>query len=247
MINIILPAFNEELTLKPLLKSIKENMEEADLKYCIFIVNDGSTDRTYQIIKNESNKMPIDIINHQINRGLAEAIKSGLLKVQNIAGERDIIITMDSDNTHSPGLIYRMVRVIREGHDVVIGSRYQRGSRVLGVPIFRRILSWNASILFRIFYPIHGVKDYTCGYRAYSASTIKEMFKMYGNEFVSQKGFSCMVDILLKMRKHNYIFGEVPLILRYDQKRGKSKMKVYSTILETLSLMIKRKRKFNPN
>ena len=50
-----------------------------------------------------------------------------------------------------------------------------------------------------------------------------------------------MVDIVLKMRRHNVIFGEVPLILRYDYKAGKSKMRVAKTILETIELVIKRR------
>ena len=57
------------------------------------------------------------------------------------------------------------------------------------------------------------------------------------HEFLSEKGFSCMVDILLKLRRFDPLYGEVPMILRYDQKVGKSKMNVASTIKETLLLI----------
>ena len=63
----------------------------------------------------------------------------------------------------------------------------------------------------------------------------------YGSRFVDTEGFQCMVDILLKLRKLDVIFGEAPMILRYDLKRGASKMRVARTIRQTLSLLAKRR------
>ncbi len=238
MICIVLPAYNEEETLPPLLESIRENMEEAAFPYKVIIVDDGSTDGTATTIENARARMPIRAISHPGNRGLAETIKTGLFEAQKEADARDIIITMDSDNTHTPGLILRMVRMIREGHDVVIGSRYRPGSRVIGVPWTRRLLSSGASLLFRLLFPMRGVKDYTSGYRAYRAQVIRHMFDAYGQDFIDRPGFSCMVDILLKIRRYPYLVGEAPMILRYDWKEGASKMKVGKTIAETLRLVV---------
>jgi dolichol-phosphate mannosyltransferase len=241
MIYIVLPAYNEELTLPPLLEAISENLDEAGLKYTVIIVNDGSTDATQKKVETLSKKLPIVLINHATNRGLPEAIKTGLLKAIEASSEKDIIVTMDSDNTHTPGLILRMLRMVREGHDVVIASRNAKGARVIGVPFNRRILSFAASIIFRLFFPIHGVKDYTCGYRAYRAEVINNMFNYYGETFIDEPGFSCMVDILLKIRKYPVIIGEVPLILRYDKKDSASKMDIKKTIKQTLKLIVKRR------
>lgn len=240
MIYIVLPAYNEEKTLPSLLEAIRENMDEASLPYRVIIVNDGSTDDTAGVVSHASARMPIEIVEHSQNKGLAEALRTGLLSVVNKSSPKDIIITMDADNTHTPGLIMRMVRMIREGHDIVIGSRYEKGARIIGVPFLRRFLSFSASIIFRVLFPIKGVKDYTSGYRAYRAGVIKEMFGIYGNDFINQPGFSCMVDVLLKIRKCSVIMGEAPLILRYDQKASTSKMKVFRTIRETLRLIGKR-------
>src|SRR5258705_8936510 len=113
--------------------------------------------------------MPIHVMTHEVNRGLGATIRDGLVRAVELAGPRDIIVTMDADDTHAPGLILRMVRMISEGHDVVIASRYRNGSRCVGVPLHRRALSLVASWLFRAVFPIRGVKDYTCGYRAYHA------------------------------------------------------------------------------
>jgi dolichol-phosphate mannosyltransferase len=133
--------------------------------------------------------------------------------------------------------VLRMVGLIREGHDVVIASRYVQGARVLGVPLHRRVLSGGASLLLRVFFPITHVRDYTCGYRAYRAGCLKDAFERYSDALIEQKGFSCMVDVLLKLRAMGLIMTEVPLLLRYDRKHGMSKMRAASTVFETLGLV----------
>lgn len=245
MIHIILPAYNEEKTLMPLLGAIRESMDEAGLPYRVVVVNDGSTDSTVDVVRKAFGSMPVTLVEHPRNLGLAEALKTGLLEAQKEASSNDVIVTMDSDNTHPPRLITTMVKMLGEGYDVVIGSRYQRGAKVIGVPLLRRALSFCASIVFRVFFPIKGVKDYTNGYRAYKAQVIKDMFDAYGDKFISEPGFSCMVDVLLKIRRYPVVIGEAPLILRYDRKASASKMKVVKTILETLRLIGKRLVRFD--
>jgi dolichol-phosphate mannosyltransferase len=240
MIYILLPAFNEEKSLPPLLESIRNNMQDFGAEYLVILVDDGSTDATVEAAKKVAVSMPLSVICHPENRGLSETLKTSLLEAVSLARPEDIIVTMDSDNTHTPGLIMRMVRMLREGYDVVIASRYQKESRVVGVPLSRRLLSFGANLLFRMLFPIAGVKDYTCGYRAYRAHVLKQMFNEHGEEFINAPGFSCMVDILIKMRKCPLIIGEASLILRYDLKESASKMKVWRTIKDTLKLIGKR-------
>jgi dolichol-phosphate mannosyltransferase len=105
----------------------------------------------------------------------------------------------------------------------------------------RRFASRAASLLMRALFPTPGVSDYTCGYRAYRAEALQQAYGQYGDTLVDQDGFQCMVDILLKLRKLPLIFGEVPLILRYDLKRGQSKMRMMKTSVNTLALLWRRK------
>jgi len=241
MVIITLPAYNEEATLSTLLERIRESMEENDIEYRVIVVNDGSTDGTGEIVDRMREAMPLTRIDHELNRGLGEAIRTGLFAAIEGATDRDIIVTMDSDNTHTPGLIARMVRGIREGNDVVIASRFQPGAHVRGVPFYRRVLSRVGGLLFRIAFPTPGVRDFTSGFRAYRAGVVRKAFDTYGGEFVAESGFSCMVDILLKLRRLDAIMSEVPLVLRYDMKYGVSKMLVVRTIIETLQLLIVRR------
>ncbi len=239
MILIVLPAFNEAEGLPALLRSIRQVMDESRLGYKVVVVDDGSSDATWEVIGRHAAEMPVVPVRHQANRGLAEALRSGLQVALKQADPSDVIVTMDADNTHAPGLVMRMLTLIREGHDVVIASRYVSGARVLGVPFHRRVLSGGASLLMRAVFPIKGVRDYTCGFRAYRASILQAAFARYSERLISQKGFSCMVDILLKLRTLDPIMTEVPLILRYDLKHGMSKMRAARTVVDTLILMAK--------
>lgn len=236
MISVILPAYNEEDSIVPLIEAIQSiARKHISEPIVIIVVDDGSNDHTVDKLSSFESKSFI-LVQHKCNKGLGEAIKSGLVAALNISNENDIIITMDADNTHPPGLITRMVNRIEEGNDVVIASRYRSGSRVIGVPANRQIYSFMMSWMFRILFHIPGVRDYSCGYRAYRVSVVREAFQIFREEFISQSGFSCMVDILLKLRRMKIVFSEVPLVLRYDRKNSKSKMNIRKTILLTLGL-----------
>ena len=111
----------------------------------------------------------------------------------------------------------------------------------MGVSIYRRIASRGGSILVRVLFPTKNVRDFTCGYLAYRAGVIKQAFEIYAEQFVAESGFSCMIDILLKLRRLDAIMSEVPLILLYDLKYSVSKMMVVCTIVDTLKLLATRR------
>ncbi len=238
---IVLPAYNEQENLGALLQQIDQAMHDDGLAYHVIVVDDGSSDQTAQVAQKYAAHMPIQIESHAKNQGLGATIRDGLRVATTLCGDRDIVVAMDADNTHTPGLIRSMTRLIQEGNDVVIASRYQRGSYIRGVPAHRNLLSFGARCLFQLTFPIKGVRDYTSGYRAYRGQVLRKAFDQYGDQFINQEGFQCMVDILLKLRTMDVIFREVPLILRYDLKGGVSKMNVGRTISRTLLLMLRRR------
>lgn len=238
---VVLPAFNEGAALPPLLDAISATLEDGVLEHEIIVVDDGSADDTAMVASQASFHYPVRVVRHEQNRGLAAALRTGLEAAVADAGPGDIIVTMDADNTQPPGLLPRMLAMINEGHDLVIASRFQPGARVVGVPLYRNLLSRASLVLFKLALPIHGVRDYTCGYRAYRAAPLADAMRHYGDRFVSEQGFSCMVDVLLKLRGRGLVMGEAPMILRYDQKPGESKMNVLRTIRQTLSLIVRRR------
>ena len=252
MVYVLLPAYNEEKAIGILIRNLAKVLKSG---YLIVAVNDGSSDGTLKILQKLRDPrfisryapsrmtapVNLKIINHKTNRGLGMAIKTGFLDILSGARPDDIVFTMDADNTHPPFLIPKMIDKINQGFDIVIASRYQRGSKIKGVPLLRQVLSFLSALLFKITFPIQGVRDYTGGYRAYRTEILKRGFSYFGTNFINQSGFSVMVDILLKLSKLNLRFCEVPISLRYDQKKGRSKMKLGLTIVETVKLLVSRR------
>jgi dolichol-phosphate mannosyltransferase len=238
---IVLPAYNEEEALETLLFRIHETFLHTPTQYQVIVVDDGSSDDTPQIASRLSFHMPIELVRHEVNQGLGGALRTGLKKAVQWSEPHDFVVTMDSDNTHPPELILRMVADLREGRDVVIASRYRSGARVVGVPWHRNLLSLAARLTFISVFPIRGVRDYTSSFRAFRASVLQKALQHYGDGFVTERGFSCMSDVLLKLRKRGILFSEVPLVLRYDLKGGVSKMNVWRTIKGTLCLIARRR------
>ena len=238
---VVLPAYNEEGGLPDLLSAIEHVFAINGREYHIIVVDDASTDLTAEIARQAAAELPLTLVQHKTNQNLSGALRTGFETAIKFAEPHDVIITMDGDNTHPPAIINSLLQKIAEGYDVMIASRFQPGSRAYGVPISRAFTAFSARLLFKLIMPIPAVRDYTCGYRAFRANVLRDSMKYYGDQWVSEKGFSCMVDVLLKMRRFNYIMGEVPMLLRYDQKEGASKMKVLKTIGQTIKLLLSRR------
>ncbi len=235
---VVLPAYNEAANLPALLAQLAEIAAESfrlDLR--VVVVDDGSTDDTAAVAARSAGALPIEVIRNDRNRGLASTFLRGMTAAAAKAERGDVVVCMDADNSHVPGQILRMIRGIQEGRDVVIASRYQSGAVVRGVPWSRRLLSRGMSVLFRVLCPIEGVRDYSCGYRAYRAEFLQKVLAALGERPLSEEGFACMVEMLLLLAREGAIFGEVPLVLRYDQKLGASKMDVGRTVARTLVVL----------
>ena len=243
----ILPALNESQNIGKLFKNLNNFYEKKNLNIFVIYVNDGSTDDTNEKlnkIKNELSKnISLKIIDHKKNLGLGEAIKSGFNYCFSEAKDQDVLITMDTDNSHTIEQSYELFqKIIVDDADISIASRYVKDSKIRGVKNVRILLSFLAAKIFKIFFNINNVRDYTCGFRAYRVKKIKNIISSYEN-FFSETGFSASADILLKLYKFKdqLIFKEIPIDLRYDLKEGKSKMKIIKTIYLNLRLILIRK------
>jgi dolichol-phosphate mannosyltransferase len=234
---ILLPSYNEENAIGALLERIQAALSIDNAEYRVLVVNDGSTDATLEILHHYQELLPLEVINHEVNKGLGQAMLTGLSRAAGLLRDEDVLYTMDADNTHDPCLIEAMRTRITEGAQLVIASRYERGGAEVGLSKLRSFLSRGASTLLKIFFPIPGVKDFTCGYRAYQGAALRRAYRVYGIRLVEERGFTCMAEILIKMGALSIRVSEVPLILRYDRKAGPSKMKVMRTIVRYFFLI----------
>lgn len=249
MIYMVLPAYNEEEALPLLLERIAEVRHEQQFELEVYVVDDGSQDRTAEVVQVFSQANPwAHVLPHVQNQGLAQGLRTGFQQVLSVtAHEDDILITLDADNTQPPEYIVSMKEKITAGADVVVASRFQPGAKVYGVPFMRRVYSQVMSALFQIILPIKNIRDYSCGYRAYRVKALRLADDTYGADFITEDGFACMVEILVQLNRLQELqFEEVPFTLHYDWKPTPTKMKVLKTITETLALALRYRTQKNP-
>lgn len=257
MLYIVLPAYNEAAALPTLLEDIEQNC--AQIPHQVVVINDGSTDRTSDVVQSYAQTHKnIHRVNHDQNQGLGAALNSGFQYVMNFnekQGNRhenyrhlnqevpDMVITMDADNTQPADRIPLLYEEICSGSDLVIASRYVQGGEQHGLSLGRRGLSWGAGKLMHYFAPIPGVRDYSCGFRAYRLSILAEGTRLYGPNIIKSRNFSGMVELLLKVAPFAERVTEIPLELHYERKKGVSKMRIRATIWGYILLIYQIKRK----
>jgi len=241
-----LPAQNEEIALPRLLQRIELLSAVLQKAVTVVLYDDGSTDSTSTIARQWQEHLSLVLLGCSQNKGLGAGLRALVRHVVDTARDEDILVIMDCDDTHDPAQVREMLKSIEKGADVVIGSRYVRGALVRGVPLLRRVTALGAAALFKLFYPVRGVRDYTCGYRSYRVSALKKASHSFGAKLIEESGFSCMPELLLKLNALGFQFTEVPLQLRYDLKRTASKMGIANNIRQLLKLLVhSRLRGFN--
>ena len=217
-------------------KSLKRGIDD----YKIIVYDDGSSDETVsKVLAMRDEGIKIHLIRAEENKGLGYALSYLIGYCAEQSSLDDTIIVMDADATHNVEHIHRMLGYIKDGFDVVIASRYTPYSRIRGLKLSRRFLSNVANLMFKLLFPIKGVFDYSCSYRSYTAKILKLAKDIYKDKLIEELGFSCMAELLIKLRGLDIIACEVPLILRYDRKAGPTKMDVAANISRTLKLMLK--------
>lgn len=235
-----LPAYNEAAVIAELLDQAVAVLSREGIRYDILVVDDGSKDATADIVRRAAaTNSAIQLLSHDKNRGLGPAILTGLKRAVEIAGgDSTLVVCMDADLTHPPDVIPSMRKAADAGADVVIASRYQPGSRQVGLSLFRHLLSWGARNVFSLALGMRGVLDYTCGFRGMRAGLIKRAMERFGAEgLIVRRGFACTDELLIKLATLGPEIREVPFVLRYDLKQGKSKINLSVTLIETLRLL----------
>lgn len=240
MLYILLPAYNEEKSIDTFFSSIRSALETTGREYKIIVCNDGSSDKTMERLDYFSQTMPILTISHEYNRGLGETMRDLFEKTVSLCDDTDVIVRMDCDNTHKPEYIESLINKLDEGYDMVIASRFVKGGGQKGLNLYRKTLSCCATLFMKTFFPVRGLKEYTCGFRAYRASIIKQAIDFYQNSFIQLKGlgFTCTLEKIIKLKMLNARITEVPFVLEYGQKLSESKMVSSVTTLGYFTMVI---------
>jgi dolichol-phosphate mannosyltransferase len=239
-----LPAFNEELSIRPLFQRIiNMNNSYADPSKRIKVVlyDDGSTDGTVAAAETFASDLDLVIIKNETNYGLGVAVRSLMQYFTTQATKDDVAVVMDCDDTHDPSQIPEMLLALNQC-DVVIASRYRRGSATSGVPFHRLFVSFGFMLLVKAVLPIKGVRDYSCGYRGYSSDILTRVSNLTDAKFVEESGFAAMPELLWNCARAGAVMGEIPMNLSYERKLSDSKMDVNDNTKRLLKLIFRLRR-----
>ncbi|KJJ84402.1 dolichol-phosphate mannosyltransferase [Candidatus Omnitrophus magneticus] len=239
MIRFIIPVFNEEQNIERLLKNLSSYAESKKWIYKLYISDDGSRDDTVKIALQMKNKMPLEIVKSEINMGPGSAFDKGFKAILKEAGDNDIIVTMEADNTSDLDILEKMLVKTEEGNSVVLASCYAKEGEVKGTTFLRKILSGTANFLVKAMSRDKTIKTFSSFYRCYKASVLRKAYEKYGDKFIEEKGFVCAVEILIKLLRLDVKTAEVPMILRCDKRAGKSKMKIFKTTMSYFKLFFR--------
>ncbi len=172
-ISVIVPLYNEEESIRELYDWIKKVMDSNRFTYEVIFVNDGSTDKSWDVIEALSDEYPqVKGIKFRRNYGKSPALYCGFRQA-----EGDVVITMDADLQDSPDEIPELRRmIVEDGYDLVSGYKQNRRK---GDPLSKTIPTKLFNATTRKVSGIHNLHDFNCGLKAYRKEVVKNI-EVYG-------------------------------------------------------------------
>lgn len=212
-VSIIIPTYNESQNILDMLRSIKENLPGSVSAQAI-VVDDNSPDGTGRLVEEHLRGMKkianytIEVIHRKAKTNLSSAILHG---IRHARGET--IVVMDSDFSHPPQIIPKLLEALRNRCDIAVASRYIWGGRIDGWPAKRRILSRLGTAVAKYGLGIKAT-DPMSGFFAFRKSLVDGVS-------IDGLGFKILMEILVKARGAR--ITEIPYTFR-DRRLGQSKM-----------------------
>lgn len=218
-IALIIPVYNEEHNIIPLLDEIKEKVATNYIAYVIYDFEEDTTLRKMEEIESKFNN--IHFVKNRFGTNVIGAFKTGF----EIA-ETEYLVPIMADLSDMPETVDKLYEKIKEGYDLVIASRYMRGGDKIGGPKIKKKLSkfMNTSVFHLTKLPTHDMTNAFILYR-------KEFIK--GLEIQSTGGFEITLEIIAKAYENNWRITEVPTINR-ERLTGQSKFKIVQWSLNYL-------------
>ncbi|MDD5464078.1 MAG: glycosyltransferase family 2 protein [Candidatus Moranbacteria bacterium] len=193
---ILIPAFNEETVIREVITEIRKAGYEN-----IIVVDDGSADNTQIAAQKE---IGVISLRHSINRGKGAAVKTGIEAAKMLGA--DIVVTIDGDGQHNPDDIARMLELIEQGNDVVLGSRLKNPK---GMPLWKIAANHFGNFCTWAIYGLW-VTDSQSGFRAYSKKAIRLIdTKTDRYEYDS--------EVIREIYRNKLKFTETPIEVRYTE------------------------------
>lgn len=211
---IIIPAYNEEKILPSVLSGL------CRLPYQVLVVDDGSRDGTLAAAK----AFPVTILYHVTNLGQGAALQTGIRYALE-AGQAEAVVTFDADGQHDPADLERLLEPLRNGFDIVLGSRFMEGGAALKIPFIKKATLWLAVRVTRWMTGLP-LTDTHNGLRAFSRAAAARLK-------IRHNGMAHASEILTQVAALKLNWCEVPVTIRYtDYSRRKGQ-----SVLNSLNIL----------
>jgi len=223
-VSIIIPVYNEEDAIDDVVDSVIKAVAKTSYDQEIIVVDDGSTDRTSEILA----KKDVKVIRHQDNCGYGSALKTGLRNSQ-----YGLIAIIDADGSYPSREIPRLMENLQDA-DMVVGAR--TGEKV-NIPILRKPAKY---LLNKLANYLSGAKipDLNSGLRIIRKEVINKYLHLLPN------GFSFTTTITLALTTNGHLVNYLPI--NYHKREGRSKIRPFYDTLNFLQLIIRTILYFNP-
>ncbi len=220
-IAIVAPAFNEENIIEKFVENVSK------IKYPAYIIDDGSIDKTYEVLsKVQSPKSKVHILKHKINLGKGAAMKTGAEAA--FSEGFDAVVFIDTDGQHDIADLPKFVKKLNEGYEVVFGSRNME----MGVPLVRFLGNKAVSVLISLLFGVY-ISDILCGYRAITKSAYKKLTW-------ESAGYAVETEMVIRMQKANLKYCEVSVAILYlDVFKGVSMIDAIGIFFDILRWRIR--------
>lgn len=207
---VVLPSYNASYNITKVIDKILRIVPKSK----IFVVDDNSPDKTYELIRkiyNSEKRVKLIIRKQKAGRGSAVicGIKEGLKDKKN-----KYFIEMDADFSHDPKYIPELIEVCNT-YDVSLASKYLKESKIINLPYKRKLFSIFANLVLKTTLGIP-VNDYTNGFRCYR----REVLEKIDLDSIKSKGFIVLSEILYLIHKKGFSFGEIPFSITYHKEAG---------------------------
>lgn len=191
-LSVFLPAFNEEDSITLTVEGVAKVLKSLNLDWEVLVINDGSKDRTAEVVKELENKIPgVKLINHEKNMGYGHALKTGFA-----SSKYSWVAFVDSDGQFDFSEIKKFLEKTDEA-DLILGYRLNRAD-----PFQRRIFTWGWKMLAMVLLGLN-VRDYSCGFKLIKKKVIEDISPIESEEKVTQ------IEMLIKAKKKGYKFAEI--------------------------------------
>ncbi|MEU4351347.1 polyprenol monophosphomannose synthase [Streptomyces sp. NPDC023838] len=209
---VIIPTYNEAENIKPIVSRVRESVPEAH----VLIADDNSPDGTGKIADElAAEDEHVHVLHRKGKEGLGAAYLAGFR--WGVEEGYGVLVEMDADGSHQPEELPRLLTALK-GADLVLGSRWVPGGRVVNWPKHREFISRGGSTYSRLLLGVD-IRDVTGGFRAFRRETLEGL----GLDEVASQGYCFQVDLARRAVAAGYHVVEVPITF-VERERGDSKM-----------------------